>query len=301
MKKTKMRKKMLLSSIAMLMVATVSLGSATFAWFKSSPDATAEGFSMKATASNGLKVLSQTEVTADAGATFSLTDTTTFKSSTILRAIKDVDSTIKTNPASISLNPVSLYAQDDSMAAFSVLAAADNSYAADGTAAVTSATGAVTNNANTATGDYYEEDIYTALVGAANDTDEATMKIKGLTITTATPMASGAHIAIYYDNWDGSAYTSKLIGIYGTTANNSAKVITAIGTPTNTYDNASTTTYEVKAQTTAANTELGGVDVTGKDKVRVVVYLDGEDSTVKSSNIRLADIISNIKLDLTIA
>lgn len=292
---------MLLSSIAMLMVATVSLGSATFAWFKSSPDATAEGFTMKATASNGLKVLSQTEVTADAGATYSLDDTTTFKSSTVLRAIKNSENAIVTNPSSIALNPVSLYAQDDSMTAFSVLAADDNSSAALGSAEVKSADTDITNNASATTGDYYVEDIYTALVGAAEDTAEADMKIKGLTITTATPMASGAHIAIYYDNWDGSAYTSKLIGIYGTTANASAKVITAIGSPTNTYDSASTTTYEVKAQTAAPSTALGKVDVTGKDKVRVVVYLDGEDATVKSSNIRLADIVSNIKLDLTIA
>ena len=41
------RKKMLVSSVAMMMVATVSLGSATFAWFSQNTTATANGVNVK--------------------------------------------------------------------------------------------------------------------------------------------------------------------------------------------------------------------------------------------------------------
>lgn len=48
------RKKVLLSSAAMLMVATVSLGSATFAWFSTKTTATAENVNVKTTQASSL-------------------------------------------------------------------------------------------------------------------------------------------------------------------------------------------------------------------------------------------------------
>ncbi|MGN0557921.1 MAG: hypothetical protein ACI4IS_00520 [Acutalibacteraceae bacterium] len=56
MKNTKMRKKMLISSIAMLMVATVSLGSATYAWFSANTKATASTISAKTSQSSNLEL-----------------------------------------------------------------------------------------------------------------------------------------------------------------------------------------------------------------------------------------------------
>lgn len=50
------RKKALLSSVAMLLVATVAVGSATFAWFTNSTSATANNLSLKASSSKGLQV-----------------------------------------------------------------------------------------------------------------------------------------------------------------------------------------------------------------------------------------------------
>ena len=47
MTNTKFRKRMLLSSVAMLLVALVALGSATFAWFSQNAKATAEGITAK--------------------------------------------------------------------------------------------------------------------------------------------------------------------------------------------------------------------------------------------------------------
>ena len=63
MKNTTFRKKALLSSVAMLLVALVALGSATFAWFTQNPTVTANGLSLKATAAAGLQILSGTEKT----------------------------------------------------------------------------------------------------------------------------------------------------------------------------------------------------------------------------------------------
>jgi hypothetical protein len=50
------RKKMLLSSIAMLLVALIALGSATFAWYFDTTQVTATDASLKAAASSGLEI-----------------------------------------------------------------------------------------------------------------------------------------------------------------------------------------------------------------------------------------------------
>ena len=47
MKTKNMRKKALVSSIAMLLVAVVALGGATYAWFSTNQTATATGVSLK--------------------------------------------------------------------------------------------------------------------------------------------------------------------------------------------------------------------------------------------------------------
>ncbi|MBU5461118.1 hypothetical protein [Lachnoclostridium sp. MSJ-17] len=60
---TKSRKKILLSSIAMLLVALVALGSATFAWFTVQKTVTADTMKVSATAKKGI------EITIDNGAT----------------------------------------------------------------------------------------------------------------------------------------------------------------------------------------------------------------------------------------
>lgn len=65
------RKKMLVSSVAMMMVATVSLGSATFAWFSQNTKATASGITAQTSQSSNI-VLSET------GAAGSWTDRLTF-------------------------------------------------------------------------------------------------------------------------------------------------------------------------------------------------------------------------------
>lgn len=62
MKKTQksFRKKALLSSLSMLLVATVAVGSATFAWFTSSTSATADQLSVKTVKASELKLSDDT-------------------------------------------------------------------------------------------------------------------------------------------------------------------------------------------------------------------------------------------------
>lgn len=56
MKNTKFRRRALISSVAMLLVALVALGSATFAWFTSSTTATASGINVKTTQASDLQI-----------------------------------------------------------------------------------------------------------------------------------------------------------------------------------------------------------------------------------------------------
>lgn len=58
--KKSFRKKALLSSVSMLMVATVAVGSATFAWFTTSTTATADELSVKTVKASELKVSDDT-------------------------------------------------------------------------------------------------------------------------------------------------------------------------------------------------------------------------------------------------
>ena len=59
MTNTKFRKRALLSSVAMLLVALVALGSATFAWFVDDPNADAKGLTASSQSSTGLQIKTQ--------------------------------------------------------------------------------------------------------------------------------------------------------------------------------------------------------------------------------------------------
>ena len=61
MTNTKFRKRALLSSVAMLLVALVALGSATFAWFTENPAVDANGITGQAQTSTGLEITTTTQ------------------------------------------------------------------------------------------------------------------------------------------------------------------------------------------------------------------------------------------------
>ena len=60
--KTTSRKRLLISSVAMLLVAMLALGTATFAWFTSSTTATASNINVKTIKSSELQISKSTRV-----------------------------------------------------------------------------------------------------------------------------------------------------------------------------------------------------------------------------------------------
>ena len=120
MKNTTFRKKALLSSVAMLLVALVALGSATFAWFTTNPTVTAEGLKLQATAAAGLQIVSKSA--QDLGADF---DTTT-----VIKATKDADDKIVADTEATTLGtPISLEFGKASPTWWTASAAVETNYA----------------------------------------------------------------------------------------------------------------------------------------------------------------------------
>ena len=72
--KTTKRSKMLLSSIAMLLVALVALGSATYAWYAINKTVTADGISVQASSVGGLQIQSDDATSTTWGNSISFSD-----------------------------------------------------------------------------------------------------------------------------------------------------------------------------------------------------------------------------------
>ena len=152
MTNTKFRKRALLSSVAMLLVALVALGSATFAWFTSNPAANATGIKYSTTTGTGLLAKAAT-------------DTNGYSHETGLWGGK------QTTLPTFSLQPASLdaAANVDVTVFYTAEADEDDSYESTGT--ITShAISAVTDATGTAPTDVYAEKIYLKTTGGTSST-----------------------------------------------------------------------------------------------------------------------------------
>ncbi|MCH5297088.1 MAG: hypothetical protein J1E85_05410 [Ruminococcus sp.] len=69
--KTNSRKKLLVSSVAMLLVAMIALGTATFAWFTSSTSVTADGITVRTSKTSRLEISDDTIAYTPSGFTYS--------------------------------------------------------------------------------------------------------------------------------------------------------------------------------------------------------------------------------------
>lgn len=262
------RKRALISSVAMLLVAMIALGTATFAWFTSNPNATASGLTLKATASKGLVI--QTASHAKVNADFwGHTDYLN------CNATEDGSKTdaIELTPASFDLSTEGKLGD-----CFTVEAAADNAAAAKADAEVGDGTAGV-----------YQEEIACKLTGAADESDTSDLKITGLTVTTTTAtQAVGIRVAVEYNG--------KLVGVYAAKTERTNDYLK--GTTGQAFSTFTTTetTYPLYSGTTT----IGQVGTTGTDKVKVTVFLDGEDSTVYSQSIAASNLVTSVKLDLTV-
>ncbi len=262
------RKRALISSVAMLLVAMIALGTATFAWFTSNPNATASGLTLKATASKGLVI--QTASHAKINSDF-------WGHSDFLNCNATEDGS-KTEPIELTPASFDLSTADKLGNCYTVEAAADNAAAANADAIV----------ADGKTG-VYQEEIACKLTGAANESDTTALKIKGLAVTTTTAaQAVGVRVAVEYNN--------KLIGVYAAkSAATNDYLKGTVGQAFSTFETPETT-YPLYSGTT----EIGQVGTSGNDKVKVTVFLDGEDSAVYSQNIAASNLVTKVQLDLTV-
>lgn len=279
--KAKSRKRLLISSVAMLLVAMLALGTATFAWFTTSPTANASGVILKATASQGLKVLTESHKSASPQADYLSSDYLNYDNST------NVSSTAPKylNPASYAFTVGSALGTP-----LKTTADSDTAYNADTTAEVGTAS-AGWNGTN----DVYSEKIYCKLVGASASTDTAALSLTSVSITNvdaaAYPMVNSMRVII--------TYNGDVKGAYALQAVNNEITLSAIGTP-NTYANAEKGSGSFTQWTSASDVALGNVGTSGNDYVGVHIYLDGEDTNCKSSNIKVDNLFSSITVNLAI-
>jgi len=281
MTNTKFRKRALLSSVAMLLVALIALGSATFAWFVNSPDANTKGFSMKTTTDSSLLL----------GAEFDLALATTVTGRVGFAREVTLNNKYNTGDTEASsrtetLQPASM---DAAGGLHTVQAEKTDSYGAK-------AGNPITNGAA------YMEKIYFKQDEAGSTSTAKDVYLKSVNWTKPTiaahDMSPAATVAIL--GKDGSlietfTYTSRTQSFIPASMTSYASA--SLGSRTTTAAGNAATTAPVgtaKAFDTADN---------ALDYVTVVVYLDGEFSEVFSDNVKgdnLGNFLNNLNITFTL-
>ena len=273
MKNTSMKKKALLSSVAMLLVALVALGSATFAWFAANPNASAEGISVKTTAAAGLVIRTESDSTWSHAADL-------FKGQTDAFLLTPV-SQEQTKANSNNFWKVAAAAADE------YVAGSDNMTAA-------------TVGGYQTTGDLYAEKVYFALTAGSDATAEANKEV-AITGITITPK-SGANL-VNAINVCITAADGTILGTWEvSTAGDNGTLTTASKT-------AGEFSPAAAAHATGLNVKTGQKTLpiqgdTLSKYVNVYVYLDGQDSACYSEGLAEQDaseIIEKVKVDFTLA
>ena len=301
MTNTKFRKRALLSSVAMLLVALVALGSATFAWYQANMTVTSAGMSFTTDAASGLQIIAANQVTANA---------TQVNTSALSGATYGESATYMSNHT--TLDPLSLNQTDGKFYT------ATGTNAADGTVKV----GATIGDAGTS---YVEEFVYFKIADAGT-TQSGKVNLTGVQITAPTAdgapktMSSAIRVVVY--KFDGS-----IAGEYAISGGDKPYFI-ATGAYTAPEDDSDKVTiggvaYDddfvaSKTVTTAANSginvELGAVSKLKRAAFgcKVRVYLDGFDTNTISNNATVvgqidtssdataADILKGISLSFTL-
>lgn len=317
------RKRALISSVAMLLVAMIALGTATFAWFTSNPNAKATGLQLKATAAKGLVILTESHKGQLAAAPVD----TDWRHDDYLNS-NSAFSASKTEQ--IALGATSFDLSGTALGTGTkVDAANDNNYAATAKSPVTKA------NASTytsKTGDYYAEKVYCKLNGSE---ETSPIKMTGFKLKLADGVNANTHkllnaIRVAVEYYDSSASSSTLMGVYSlagdTSANGFLKGYTdgkdnyLTSKPTDAAADAVAVTIENdnskflnamqvtevdgKDQVNSNNfaaVDLGTVDKTGNDYVQLTVYLDGQHTDCTTNNIgNASELISSVEINLQV-
>ena len=263
--KAKSRRRLIISSVAMLLVAMLALGTATFAWFTANPNATASGISMKTTAAAGLVIRTDTDTTWSHAAA------------------------LNKNGSTFNATPVS---QEQAAPAnfWTVIADAADAYGAKSGESMTTATAGT---------DFYAEKVYCRLSDGSDATANASKKVylKGVTITAATgaTMQNCMRVAI--------AGPSGLIGTYALSTAGANGTLTTAAQTTGSFSPAlAATATNLNVDNGLTALSATGSDLT--KYITVYVYLDGQDSDCfsdKVGTVNAEEIISSVAVDLTLA
>lgn len=262
MKNTTFRKKALLSSVAMLLVALVALGSATFAWFTANPKASASGISLKTTASTGLVIKTDTDSTWSHNAAL-----------------------YKGQQGAFNLTPVS-QEQGTPDNFWTVQAAAANDEAAKSGESMTAATAGT---------DFYKENVYFRLSdGSALETTK-NVYLNKIEITAATGATMQNCIRVAVADKGG-----KLLGTYCLSSAGAQGTLTTAAQTTGSFNPALATAVPAEGVKVLNGSDLtaDGADVS--EFVTVYVYLDGQDADCysdKVGTVNATEIISSVKCD----
>lgn len=276
MKNTKFRKRALLSSVAMLLVALVALGSATFAWFVANPTASASGLVMTTQAAPGIAIASESVLGLKSGSE-SYVDA--YKATTILKATGASIAAATADQTPFDLQPASPFLTPTSgVLSFGTIAAA-----------LASAKDLDTTESWGAATAVFSEKIYLK-TSTQGSTDTATVASAKVAITlndsTSVTAKNGIKVALVSSE-------NELIGIWKPTAGDATKTWTgpadpqAVGSAGLTASAGTYLASDAWKNLTNAITVGSSLDNNGKasDYITVYVYLDGENTGVFSDNI----------------
>ena len=254
---TKSRKRMLLSSIAMLLVALVALGSATFAWYLSNTRVTAETSKFRASSADGL----------------------------VIRKTASATDTWKT-----SIDNLAQRGDNDYLSPASIDYTKKFSTVTGGTADALAAT-AYNINSDTwvpqdhdavlaATSNYFIDDFWVASTGATAK-EGVTLKVSGTAVA-----ATYINIAIYVDD--------DLAGVVcsdGTTTSTTNRVRTEAGETEN-LTQTLVTLGNSKTVKTGLTIQPKGDNLAQESgsHIQIIAFADGENTKCASSTASMADV-----------
>ena len=302
------RKRALISSVAMLLVAMIALGTATFAWFTSRPDANATGLVVRATAANGLVILTEshenyiTRAVAQGGENRAVTSSDwthdDFLKYSPTAGENGAPGSIQT-PEKLDATSFNLGAANDVFSkGFRVDAEKDDDHKAKSTTVV---------SGNIEAG-FYQETIRCKVTGAIDTSKDYKVKVTSLTAVKKTRTGDDAtefaalqnslRLALEYKKSTDSNFTT--VGVYSLKTGGSSNKYVLTNAAYGAEGTLSATNYNFPINTSLSNEVVGAVGTDGNDTFRLTIYLDGEDAGCKTSNYVAADLISDVKLDLAL-
>ncbi len=274
MKNTTFRKKALLSSVAMLLVALVALGSATFAWFAANPNASATGISLKTTASTGLVIKTDSDQ-----------DDWTHNAT----LYTGIDEPFNLDPVSQEQNGEG----NDTSAFWTVEAAGPEDEAAGGADKPMTKANAGTYEQPGA-GSYYKENVYFRLTDGSADENSKYVTITGIDVDgVANSMSGCVRVSVVYDG--------KIVCTYAPDGNMPQGTLTTTAKSAGSFNPALTTTFTTEG--VKVFTGLTAADDMD-DYVTVYVWLDGQDENCYSdkvgNGVNITEMVTGVTVDFTL-